>query len=248
VPILVFFLLFTQTLLAEGLSSLSKDKLDSAPIHDLARLLTLEEKNFLQQRMQKIWQAKGPQIGFVLLKSLEGQDIESASIEIVERWKLGEDKKGNGVLFLLALEDKKMRLEVGQGLEGQMTDAQSSQIIRHVLAPYFRKKDYFHGLNALIEEIEYLTQTNSENKTQSLTRKNKRTNWSFWFYLLFLLVFVIPSSFRRMRIRGGRYYHSYGSSFPSSSGRSSWGGGGFSGGGFSGGGGGFSGGGASGSW
>src|SRR5258708_7203337 len=89
----------------------------------------------------------------LIVASLEGEDIDGYGIRVVDSWKLGTKDNDNGVLLLIALQDRKVRIEVGQGLEGVLTDALSSRINRNEIAPHFRQGDYEGGVKAGVVSI-----------------------------------------------------------------------------------------------
>ncbi|NOS94301.1 MAG: YgcG family protein [Cyclobacteriaceae bacterium] len=93
------------------------------------------------------------QIAILIVQSLDGEVLEDYSIKVAEKWKLGSKKNDNGVLLLIAIEDHKMRIEVGEGLEGALTDAHSNRIIRNEMAPEFRRGDYDAGVINAITSI-----------------------------------------------------------------------------------------------
>ncbi|HZH02937.1 MAG TPA: TPM domain-containing protein, partial [Myxococcaceae bacterium] len=94
----------------------------------------------------------GVQLQFLLIPALEGEAMEAFSIRVAEAWKLGTRGQDNGLLFVVARDDRKMRIEVGGGIEGGLTDAQSGRIIRNTLAPAFRAGRYGDGLYAGAQE------------------------------------------------------------------------------------------------
>ncbi|EOQ95626.1 PF04536 family protein [Leptospira wolbachii serovar Codice str. CDC] len=97
------------------------------------------------------------QIAVLVVPSLDGEVLEEYSIKVAEEWKLGQKKKDNGVLLLIALNDRKLRIEVGYGLEGSLTDVLCHHIIEKEMKPYFKKGDFEsgiqNGVNAIIDAI-----------------------------------------------------------------------------------------------
>ena len=81
----------------------------------------------------------------MVISSLEGGSLEEYSLRVAEKWKLGKSDKDNGALLLIAIQDRLVRIEAGYGLEGSLTDAMSSRIIRNEIAPHFRNGDYEGG-------------------------------------------------------------------------------------------------------
>jgi len=206
------------------------------PVIDEARFLQPSEIITLEENVRSIFAQGGPQLGIVLLESLNGDVIENVSIKLAEQWKLGSKDKDNGLLIIVAKTERKMRLEVGQGLEGIITDYESNKIIRRILSPAFKSGRYFEGLTSTLQEISRLTELTDEERFKEQSQQKKPAPSKF-LILLIVIIFIILRMFNPflgMNSHGGR---------------SSWGGGGFGGGGsWGGGGGGFSGGGSSGDW
>jgi len=177
-----------------------------------------------------------------IVKSLEGDSIESLSIRATDKWKLGTQKEDKGLLILVAVEDRQMRIEVGQGLEGSIPDALAGRIIEAIMKPAFRGNDFYGGIRAASIELYRAAGGEAEIEPAPDAKRKKRLGGlplDLWIILIFFGFFGLISPFLpRSRGRGGSGTYWGG-------GGSSWGGGG---GGWSGGGGGFSGGGSSGSW
>jgi uncharacterized protein len=115
----------------------------SSPVIDDVNLLTTAEKNQLVNFMQNLNSQTEVQFQVWILNSLEGEPIENLSIRAFDAWKLGQKGSDKGLLFVLAISDRKMRLEVGRGLEGDIPDAIASRLIREVASPYFKKQGLF---------------------------------------------------------------------------------------------------------
>lgn len=122
-------------------------------VTDLTGTLTAEQQAGLEARLQTFEQQKGSQIAILIVPTTQPEDIAQYSIRVVEAWKLGREKQDDGVLILLAKNDRKMRIEVGYGLEGAIPDVTAKRIISDVMAPYFRQGDFYGGLNAAVERI-----------------------------------------------------------------------------------------------
>ncbi|MEX2445497.1 MAG: TPM domain-containing protein [Alkalispirochaeta sp.] len=237
----------------------------SGRVVDEAGIVSQEGRSALEDYFRRIEDTTGAQIAVLTIPSLEDEVLEDYSIRVVEEWQLGQGEEDNGVLLLIAMEEKKIRIEVGYGLEGRLTDATSGQIIRDHLQPYFRAGEYTAGvLNAsqaigtvVAEDAEVasLGAASSSAAAQSSSRSSTRgipINLG-----VFAIIFLLGSFGRMGRGRGGLWRALFWGSMLSGatrrhrgpfSGGGSFGGGGFGGGGFSGGGGGFGGGGASGGW
>ena len=207
------------------------------PIIDQTESLANEDINRIAQLINAERQKKSFQIGVLMISTLGSDDsLEEYSLKVARQWGIGDKKKSNGVLLLIAKNDRKMRIEVGNGMEGSLTDARASQIIRNTIAPKFRSGDYAGGVEAGVKRIIDV----AEGRNLSDNDMDVESIVSILFIVIFITIIVIAilkgngSNGRRRRywwLAGG----SDSSSSGSSSSGSSFGGGGFSGGGASGG-------------
>lgn len=208
------------------------------PIIDQTESLANEDIDRIAQLINAERQKKSFQIGVLMIPTLGSDDsLEEYSLKVARQWGIGDKKKSNGVLLLIAKNDRKMRIEVGNGMEGSLTDARASQIIRNTIAPKFRSGDYAGGVEAGVKRIIDA----AEGRNLSDNDIDGESIVSMLFIVIFITIIVIAilkgngsNGCRR------RYWWLAGGSDSSSSGSSSSGG--------SFGGGGFSGGGASGGW
>jgi len=217
-------------------------------IHDEAGLLSADAESQLEQILQMHEDSTSNQIAILTVRTLNDVPIEEYAHQVAEKSKLGQADKDNGALLLIAVDDRKVRIEVGEGLEGVLPDAVCNQIIRNEIAPRFRQNDYQGGINAAVQAMILAIGGEYHAEQPSVTRRGRRGG-SLWTTLIVLIIIILIS-----RISGGgrgNYRRGGWSSgagwYGGFGGRGGGGGGGF-GGGFSGGGGGFSGGGSSGSW
>lgn len=221
----------------------------TGPVVDTAGLLDSSAREGLAAQILKIKETTSAQLAILIVPTLNGLAIEDASIRVTDSWKLGDSKRDDGVLLLMSVEDRKVRIEVGQGLEGAIPDAIAKRIVDRILVPSFKQGDFAGGFSGAVEALRALAAGESPP-----ARLNKSSMSPKGFVNLFIILLGILSLLRSMFRRRGAsrfgttrrssYYDTWG-------GGGGWGsgGGGFSsGGGFSGGGGGFSGGGASGQW
>lgn len=229
---------------------------------DQAGVIPGSARETLETKLKDLEDKSGIQLVVATVKSLQGGDIETYANELFRAWKLGEAKKNNGVLLLVAPTERKVRIEVGYGLEGTQTDALSQVIIASAIVPRFKANDYSGGIERGVDGIISVLTTDAE-EWHAKTRVRSEDQQGLFDVLFPLLLFlVVVFIFRYMvgnaggtsgtlaRRNGRTVLIPYGGSTwgPSSGwgGGSSWGG--SSGGGFSGGGGSSGGGGASGSW
>jgi len=243
--------LFPLSLFALDVPSLEGRVTDKAGIFPSKQLRELENSLATLESRTSI------QMAVLTIPSLKGDDLEEFSIRTVDKWKLGQEGKDNGILLLLAVEDRKVRLEVGYGLESLLTDAKSGFIVREIMIPHFSRGNFADGVEAGVSAVAGVVSGDSDISVEEVSRSQQSERSSgrtIPFNLIVILFIIVFNSFGRMgrRRRGGLFNLLLLNSLLGSSRRSggSFGGGGFGGGGggFSGGGGGFGGGGASGSW
>ncbi|WP_246731589.1 YgcG family protein [Methylocapsa sp. S129] len=228
---------------------------------DQANVISPEQRASLEGKLKALEDKSGIQLVVATVSSLEGQEIEPYANQLFRTWKLGEEKKNNGVLFLIAPKEHKVRVEVGYGLEGTLTDATSKIIIANAVAPRFKAGDFNGGISRGVDDIiTTLTTDSSEwQKPAQQMRPEDSESWAAPVLLLLFIaifIFIIVGTVRQQGGVGRALMYILMNVLLSGGGRggSSFGGGGgggFSdggGGGFSGGGGSSGGGGASGSW
>ena len=232
---------------------------------DEANILNTQTRAMLTQKLADLEAKSTDQLVVVTLKSLQGTSIEDFGYQLGRHWQIGQAGKNNGVLLIVAPNEHKVRIEVGYGLEGTLTDAISRLIIENSILPRFRANDFAGGVTRGVDDIiDVLTGDAEEWKRRGANwSAAKRPESPQWFTILlgFLIplimlwafYFVVGRAARGLGPSRGRQssrsssWYPY-APWPSGPGGFSGGGGGDSGGGFSGGGGSFGGGGASGSW
>jgi uncharacterized protein len=221
-------------------------------IVDQANVVPVATRNALDPKLAELETKSGIQLVVATVASLGGEEIEPYANELFRTWKLGEKTKNNGVLLLVAPNERKVRIEVGYGLEGTLTDALSKVIITNAIAPRFKAGDFGDGVSRGVDDIITVLTTDASEWQQrpSLRLDNEGSSFGDWILIALLIglvtLLVVSPGFRWFFLnvalnilvnsggsRGGGGFSSGGSS----------GGGGFSGGGGSSGGGG-----ASGSW
>lgn len=125
----------------------------SGRVNDQAAMLSDAFKQQLEERLRVLEEETGAQVAVLTISSLEGDPIEDYSIRVVQTWKLGREGVDDGVLLLIARDDRRMRIEVGYGLEGALTDAQAGRIIDSLMTPRFREGDFEGGVGAAVDAI-----------------------------------------------------------------------------------------------
>jgi len=209
-------------------------------VHDEAHVLSPQTVQQLEYELKAHRDSTSNQIAVLVVPNLEGDDIDSYANRVYNEWKLGQKGKDNGVLLLVALQERRVRIEVGRGLEGVLTDLMSSRINRNEIAPHFRTQDYDGGVRVGVSSI--IQVIKGEYVNDQPMRKKKRGGHSSLFTVLIVLAIIFLLS-RRRGGGGGGYWSSGGGwmgpigGFGRGGGGDSWGsdrdfgGGGFSGGG-----------------
>lgn len=235
----------------------------TGPVNDLAQVMTDQQRQELTDYLTNLNNQTGIQMAVLTVPSLEGDSIEDFSFRTASAWKLGQEKEDNGALLVVSEGDRELRIEVGYGLEGVLTDAKSGLIIRNIITPQCRNGDYGTGIVEGIKTMVGVATEDAQLISAEMTEEEGLDGQSLVVAIIFfslyfaILTFAITKSVKSRRNGSsstgtvrmptstfGSSTSSFGSSFSS---RSSFSGG-FGGGGFSGGGGSFGGGGASGKW
>ena len=220
-------------------------------VTDLAGFLTPQQEQALETLMQSYKDGSGNEIALLTLPDLGGQALERYALEVARAWGIGEKDRHNGALLLVSRGDRKIRIEVGRGLEGNLTDSISGRIIRNVITPEFRKGRFPEGLRAGVEAMHAAAGGDYARIPEDRGR-GSGSGLAGLVPLIFFLIFFLSMTRRISGMSGCLPWLLLGSIGRGGHRSSGWhgGGGSFGGGGFGGfgGGGGFSGGGASGGW
>jgi uncharacterized protein len=215
---------------------------------DQASVLSAEARSALALKLADLETKSGIQFVVATVASLDGQEIELYANELFRTWKLGEKAKNNGVLLLIAPNERRVRIEVGYGLEGTLTDALSKVIITNAIAPRLKTSDFNGGVSRGVDDIITVLTTDASEWQQrpALRLDSQQTpEWVTWLLIAaaiaLVTLLIVSPGFRW-------FFLNVVLNILFNSGRSRGGGGVSSGGGFSGGGGSSGGGGASGSW
>ncbi len=153
-------------------------------VNDYAGMISAEVENQLERALQSFELSDSTQVAVLTIASLEGDGLEDFSIRVVDQWQVGQKGKDNGVLLLVAQKDRKVRIEVGQGLEPVLTDLLSGRIIDNVISPQFKAGRYDEGFAAGIGAI--IQATRGEFKGEgSLMRSRRKDEPSPLFKFLF---------------------------------------------------------------
>lgn len=243
------------------LASSAVNALDVPPlrgrVNDYAGVMQSNQVQSLAGQLAQLERDTGHQVAVLTIPTLDGEDIEGFSIRVAENWKIGKKGHDNGAILVVAVKDRRLRLEIGYGLEGILPDAIAKRITADYIVPRFRQQDYAGGIIAGIDAVDKIVR--KEPLPESARKKNQSGGANLNFIVMFAMTFVIlglmafASTANRRKsgvwgTRGRRGPTIWGGPGGYGGGGFSSGGGGFSSDSFSGGGGDFGGGGASDSW
>lgn len=142
------------TLLMPGLVAALEIPFLSSQVEDQASLLSAASRQSIEDVLRRLEKDTGAQVAVLTLPTLDGEDLEDFSLKVAETWKLGRGRFDDGALLLVVRDDRKMRLEVGYGLEPTLTDALSSRVLNEVMLPSFRAGDFDGGIAKAVEAID----------------------------------------------------------------------------------------------
>ncbi|SDQ05447.1 TPM domain-containing protein [Flagellimonas zhangzhouensis] len=260
-PKVSFLLAFLCITLSWGQYTIPDKPKEQTSVYDYVNLLSASQSNALEQKLIRYSDSTSTQIVVAIISSTEGENINFLGAQWGQKWGIGQADKDNGVLILLARDDRRIAINTGYGVEGSLTDLMSKRIIESVIIPEFKRGDYYGGLDAGADAI--FKVLNGEFTEERTFGNGVRFPFEAIFPLIiFIVIMIILWSRKNKGGRGGKGGGRRGSGLDiwdmiilSNMGRSSgssggFGGGSFGGGGFGGGfgGGGFGGGGASGGW
>ena len=165
-----------------------------ARVTDLTQTLSAGEIAQLENKLAQLEQAKGSQIAILIVPTTEPETIEQFSIRVVEQWKLGRKKVDDGVLLLVAKDDRTVRIEVGYGLEGAIPDAIANRIIDEYIVPAFKAGDFFGGIDQAVQKLTGLIQ-GEPLPERAPGSEQTGSSEDGWVALFFVAVFVLGSIF-----------------------------------------------------
>jgi uncharacterized protein len=169
-----------------------------APVTDLTGTLTQDQIATLEQRLRTFEQQKGGQIAVLLVPTTQPETIEQYSIRVAEAWKLGRRDVDDGVLLVVAKDDRAVRIDVGYGLEGALPDVLANRITDQVIVPRFREGDFYGGVTAALDRI--IAVIEGEPLPEALRRPQERAPEGMGSALpvFLMLLFVVSGLLRRM--------------------------------------------------
>src|SRR3989475_12850459 len=181
--LLVLALLLCAAVVAQA--ALPIPKAPGGRINDYAGVLSAEDRARLEDKLRAREQGSSNQVVVAIFRSLQGESLEDYSIRLAQAWRIGQKGLDNGVILLVFIDDRKMRIEVGYGLEGNLTDAVSSSILRDVVAPRFREKRIADGIGAGLDAIDQaIAGTYQRPAPPSRGRSALDTYWTFFLFMI----------------------------------------------------------------
>lgn len=153
---LVFILVFVTV------SCKNKETVEASYVNDWAHLLTEEQEDKLTEKIIELESSIGPQIAIITIDSLPGESIEEYSLRMANTLKIGREEYADGILITVAFLNRKIRIEVGYGLEKIIMDEIAARIIREDVAPQFRSENYYEGLSNAVSRITKLIKENKD--------------------------------------------------------------------------------------
>ena len=243
-------------LLAASAAALDIPPPPTTYVNDKASILSESDARALNEKLAAFEQRSGAQFIIYIFPTLDSEALEDFTVRCAEKWKVGNKKYDNGLILFVFVKERKLRIEVGYGLEPTVTDAFSSRVIREDIAPHFRTGDYAGGLNAAADALTAKIEGKQAPVPAAQPRRAPGSAsvpcGSVFGLLIFIFIIIIVASIitRSRPGCGGCFWPMFflGGGGGRSFGGGGWGGGGGGWSGFSGGGGSFGGGGASGGW
>jgi uncharacterized protein len=161
----------------------------SGRVNDYADMISPETERNLEEKLRAFEVSDSTQVVILTVNSLEGEALEEYSIRVAEKWKIGQARKDNGVLLLVSKNDRRMRIEVGRGLEGVLTDLLAGRILDSIITPRFKEGDFdrgfTNGTGAIIEACR------GEFKADTVTPSDSDTNETVLYIIFFVIYFAI---------------------------------------------------------
>ena len=211
-------------------------------VNDYANVLSAESVNKLNSIIKELQAKTGSEVVVVTLKSLDGYPIEDVGLTIGRQWEIDQKGKNNGVVILTAINDKKLRIEVGYGIEGYLTDAHAGRIRDNYMVPYFQKGDYqtgiIYGTSAVVSAIAKAHGVTISGNYAIPKANDEPDGFTILIFFLFIFLFIRYPSFMSGLLIGSMNSRGYangggfggGSNFGGFGGSGGFGGGGSSGG------------------
>ena len=166
-------------------------------VNDYAGMISPSARTAIENEMRAFEQSDSTQIVIVTIPSLQGEVLEEFSIKIAEAWRIGQTGKDNGIIFLVSRDERKMRIEVGRGLEGKLTDLMAGRIIDLVVKPRFKRGDYDGGFISGVQALIDATRGEFKGEPKRVSGKHKGPSQLMTFLIFGAFVIIFLSSISR---------------------------------------------------
>jgi uncharacterized protein len=167
-------------------------------VTDLAGLLTPDETASLEAKLSQFETSDSTQIAVLVIPSLEGEVLEDFAGRVADAWRLGQKGRDNGALLFIAMKERRVRIEVGYGLEANLTDARSRRIIENEITPNFRQQQYYQGIDAgivaIMQTVRGVYQPSPRPAADSRRRSSSGNRYDLLIFLLAPLLWVLGST------------------------------------------------------
>jgi uncharacterized protein len=170
-------------------------------VNDYANMISASARTKIETELKAFEQSDSTQVVILTIHSLEGEVLEEYSIKVGETWKIGQKGRDNGIILLVSNKDRKIRIEVGRGLEGKLTDMTAGRIIDLVIKPKFKRGDFDGGFIAGIHSL--IDATRGEFKAEARTSPAKKKGISSYFTILFFAGVALLFLGRMSKVLGG---------------------------------------------
>lgn len=170
-------------------------------VNDLAGILSADESYQLEAKLRAYNDSTSSEVVIVTVPTLNGEDVQDVATEIGHKWQIGTQKKDNGIVLLVALQEHKSAIATGYGMEAVVTDGIANTIRKKVMSPYFKQKQYYAGLDAGTDAIFKAV----KGEFKSTGKKAKPASWSttFILFLVIVVIFIIISFINKSKNGGG---------------------------------------------
>ena len=190
------YILFILTFIAFSASAQNLPEKSNKLVNDYTGTLSADEVNRLEQKLVAFDDSTSTQIAVVLIKSLNGYDVADYAVRLAEKWGVGGSKNNNGIMVLAALDDRKLTIQTGYGVEGALPDAITARIRTNEINPYFKERRYFEGLDRGTDAI--ISYTKGEYKNDEPKKTSKKRSNSPVGIIVFIIIMILI-----FRSRGG---------------------------------------------
>lgn len=192
---IIFYVLFL--LFVPSAHALDIPKLQGY-VNDYANMISPSAKAELENELRTFEQTDSTQIVILTIPSLEGEEIEDFGIKVGDTWKIGQAGKDNGIIFIAAKQDRKMRIEVGRGLEGRLTDLMAGRIIDLVIKPRFKRGNFDGGFIAGVSSLIDATRGEFKDSGNHHPQKHERSSQILTFLIFGGMILLVLGSFSRI--------------------------------------------------